>query len=76
MPLPHCQVPRLVPELPVFSSFHIFIWFYLLFQYKFIILPLEIEYDIIMDATNNVKKWTREDFLALLERGRQIKARR
>ena len=39
-------------------------------------MPLEIEYDIIMDATNNVKKWTREDFLALLERGRQIKARR
>ena len=25
---------------------------------------------------NNVKKWTRSDFLALLERGRQIKARR
>lgn len=29
-----------------------------------------------MDTTNNVKKWTRADFLALLERGRQIKARR
>lgn len=29
-----------------------------------------------MDTTNNVKKWTREDFLALVERGRRIKARR
>ena len=31
----------------------------------------------IMTANETVKpKWTREDFLALLERGRQIKARR
>lgn len=30
-----------------------------------------------MTANETVKpKWTREDFLALLERGRQIKARR
>ena len=29
-----------------------------------------------MDTTNNVKKWTRADFLALLERGRQIKEKR
>ncbi len=29
-----------------------------------------------MEATDNIKKWTREDFLALLERGRQIKERR
>ena len=29
-----------------------------------------------MDVTDNVKKWTREDFLALLDHGRQIKARR
>ena len=31
----------------------------------------------IMTANETIKKgWTREDFLALLERGRQIKARR
>lgn len=29
-----------------------------------------------MDTTDNVKKWTRANFLALLERGRQIKERR
>lgn len=29
-----------------------------------------------MDTTIKEKKWTREDFLALLERGRQIKERR
>jgi len=29
-----------------------------------------------MESTKNAKKWTREDFLALVERGRQIKARR
>ena len=31
---------------------------------------------VIMDTTIKEKKWTREDFLALLERGRQIKERR
>lgn len=29
-----------------------------------------------MDTTIKEKKWTREDFLALLERGRKIKERR
>ena len=29
-----------------------------------------------MDKADNVRKWTREDFLALLQRGRQIKERR
>lgn len=29
-----------------------------------------------MEAKETVKKWTREDFLALLRRGREIKARR
>lgn len=29
-----------------------------------------------MDTTNMTKKWTREDFLALIERGRQIKEKR
>ena len=48
----------------------------LLFQLLFVTLPLKKEQDKIMDTTDNVKKWTRADFLALLERGRQIKARR
>ena len=48
----------------------------LLFQLLFVTLPLKKEQDKIMDTTNNVKKWTRADFLALLERGRQIKERR
>lgn len=30
----------------------------------------------MMDTKNAANKWTREDFLALLERGRQIKERR
>ena len=29
-----------------------------------------------METNNVISKWTKEDFLALLERGRQIKKRR
>lgn len=29
-----------------------------------------------METIDTTKKWTREDFLALIERGRQIKERR
>lgn len=36
----------------------------------------EIIRNVIMTTNSNTPKWTREDFLALVERGRQIKARR
>lgn len=49
------------------------------FAYSDIICNFAVETIIfrIMEGKETIKKtWTREDFLALLERGRQIKARR